>query len=275
MNYAFGYIRTSKGDSDQHWSPEAQREAIRKHFHEVLAPLGIRWGDYYTDIDVSATRFTDFDKRPAANRLTQITRRGDHIIFAKLDRAFRTVPEGLLRAQQWRESGVVVHFLDLRVDTSTAMGEAFLTFALMGARLEARKTGERTKAALAVKRSKGLPSTRYEPWGWRKVGSKRDSRYVPCLRDRQFAAWLLRLRRAGRSEEEIVLYCARIGLRYERPYVFCVWRTDPPDVITRAFVRRCLRAVRSGFPLPNGETLPIEREDEALDIEGLLAQSAK
>lgn len=81
---------------------------------------------------------------------------GDVLMVSKLDRLSRSVHDAsglMLRAEK---AGWGLVALDLAVDTTTASGKAMAQMMSVFAELERRLIGERTKAALAVKRSQGV-----------------------------------------------------------------------------------------------------------------------
>jgi len=81
---------------------------------------------------------------------------GSVLMVAKLDRLTRSVHDatGLMLAADRGEWGLVA--LDAPVDTTTPQGAAMAQVLAVFAELERRLIGERTKAALAVRRSQGV-----------------------------------------------------------------------------------------------------------------------
>lgn len=81
---------------------------------------------------------------------------GSVLMVAKLDRLTRSVHDatGLMLAADKGGWGLVA--LDAPVDTTTPQGAAMAQVLAVFAELERRLIGERTKAALAVKRSQGV-----------------------------------------------------------------------------------------------------------------------
>ena len=84
------------------------------------------------------------------------TGRGDVLMVAKLDRLTRSVHDatGLMMRSEKGGWGLVA--LDAPVDTTTPAGRAMAQILSVFAELERRLIGERTKAALAVKRDQGV-----------------------------------------------------------------------------------------------------------------------
>lgn len=78
----------------------------------------------------------------------------DGLIVTRLDRLSRSTLDFARILERFRAKGWNLICLDLGVDTSTAMGEAMAGMAVVFAQVERRLIGERTKAALAVKRER-------------------------------------------------------------------------------------------------------------------------
>src|SRR5437016_2785618 len=60
-------------------------------------------------------------ERPMGEALNTRLKRGDHVIFPKLDRGFRNTRDMLVTMDNWIARGVTAHFVDLNVDTSMPM----------------------------------------------------------------------------------------------------------------------------------------------------------
>ena len=71
------------------------------------------------------------------------------IIFTKLDRAFRSVRDCVLTLDQWSAEGIFFHIIEQKIDTSNAMGRAFLQIMAVLAELENGQRSERQRAASA------------------------------------------------------------------------------------------------------------------------------
>ncbi len=123
---------------------EAQEAAIRAFLlpgDRLLSPI-------YVEVE-SGKKIT----RPKlAEALDRCRRTGATLLVAKLDRLSRNVP--FLRAIL--DSGVAVGFCDLPHVPPGAMGRFLLTQMAAVAELEAGLTSERTKAALAAAKARGV-----------------------------------------------------------------------------------------------------------------------
>jgi DNA invertase Pin-like site-specific DNA recombinase len=108
--------------------------------------------------------------RDGGQELLTLVRRREvaHVVSYKLDRLFRDCAGCLTVTAAWDKHGVSLHLVDLggqTLDTSTAMGRFFLTVMAGAAELERNLIGERTKEAMAYKRTKGERISRHIPYG--------------------------------------------------------------------------------------------------------------
>lgn len=129
---------------------KAQEKAIRGECdRRGLALVAI-----HTDAGLSAKTMA----RPALTTALANLNSGEGSILmvAKLDRLTRSVHDatGLMAAAERAGWGLVA--LDAPVDTTTPQGAAMAQVLAVFAELERRLIGERTKAALAVRRSQGV-----------------------------------------------------------------------------------------------------------------------
>lgn len=87
----------------------------------------------------------------------------DAIVVYKLDRIFRSTMDALETTRMFEKCGVSFHSIEETLDTKSAMGRFFFTILVALAEMERRLIGERTKAALAFKRSKKESTGGYAP----------------------------------------------------------------------------------------------------------------
>jgi DNA invertase Pin-like site-specific DNA recombinase len=147
------YIRCSTEEqADSRLGLDAQRAAILAEAH--------RRGWDQTDVAfVEDAGYSGKDlKRPGIEAALSSLglHEADALVVAKLDRLSRSLVDfaGLMdRARRERWALIA---LDLAVDTSTPSGEAMAAMLATFAQFERRLIGERTKAALAAKRAKGV-----------------------------------------------------------------------------------------------------------------------
>lgn len=146
-----GYVRVSTDEqSDSGAGLEVQRRAI-------IAECDRRGWDLVEVLEDAGYSAKDL-KRPGVQLALETLRKrqASALVVAKLDRLSRSMPDfaGLMDAAQ-RQSWALVA-LDLGVDTSTPSGEMIANVLATFAQFERRLISERTKAALAVKRSQGV-----------------------------------------------------------------------------------------------------------------------
>ena len=97
-------------------------------------------------------------RRPALAEALDLLARGeaDVLVCAKLDRLSRSTLDFASLLERSTREGWRVAVLDVAVDTSTPAGELTATMVAAAAQYERRLIGERTRAALAVKRAQGV-----------------------------------------------------------------------------------------------------------------------
>ena len=108
----------------------------------------------HEDLGLSAKNL----KRPAlATALSELdSGQGSVLMVSKLDRLTRSVHDATALMAKAEQSGWGLVALDAPVDTTTPQGAAMAQVLAVFAELERRLIGERTKAALAVRKSQGM-----------------------------------------------------------------------------------------------------------------------
>jgi len=152
---AIAYTRCSTQEqSDSGLGLDAQVERIRGYC--AMRKLGLL--DIVTDPGVSGGK--PLAEREGGRRLLEAVkrRRADAVVMLKLDRMFRNATDCLATVEQWEKAGVALHVVDLggnAIDTTSAAGRFMLVVLAGAAEMERNLVRERTKSALAVKRSNG------------------------------------------------------------------------------------------------------------------------
>jgi DNA invertase Pin-like site-specific DNA recombinase len=128
---------------------EAQRDAITA---EVK-----RRGWELVDVIEDAGESGGDAQRPGLRQALELIVDGEveALVVAKLDRLSRSIVHTGQLLDWFKDAKATFVALDLGVDTSTAGGELVANVLASVAQWEAKATGERTKAALAVKRARG------------------------------------------------------------------------------------------------------------------------
>ncbi len=188
-----GYVRVSteeQGDSGA--GLEAQRRAI----HAACEARG--WAVEAVHEDVASGK--SLEHRPglvAALEAVQ-SRRASGLVVAKLDRLSRSVVDAAQTMERARREGWNLVALDLGVDFSTPNGEVLAHIVAAIAQFERRLIGQRTKDALAVKRSQGVRLGR------------------PPVADAAVEARVMALHREGRSAVAIAELLSEEGVKTPR-----------------------------------------------------------
>ena len=163
------YVRVSTGVQAESGLGLADQEARCRAYCDMR---GLEVAEVVVDPGVSAGKPLA-DRKGGAAVLRQTRRRRSplkHVVALKLDRLFRNAADALEVTARWDKRKVALHLVDFgggAIDLSTAMGRMFLTMAAGFAELERGLTSERTKAALAVKRSRGEFTGGGAPFGFR------------------------------------------------------------------------------------------------------------
>lgn len=164
---AYIYGRVSHRDSGASGLSEAsQLHAAKTYIETVLGevplgqtafPIGNAPG-YYFDRAVSAWK-SPFTKREGACALTQVLKRGDHVVFYNLERGFRSTLAFCQQMLYWEEQGINAHFIVEGLNFSTPEGKLMLRVMAAYAEYYSDLVSARTKEALRIKRLGQLQKT--------------------------------------------------------------------------------------------------------------------
>ena len=138
----FLYVRVStERQSDEGHSLADQESRLRGYAQS----LGLPVTDTFIEAGVSGAK--RLHTRPKGAELLATLRRGDHVIAAKLDRLFRSASDALNVAEDFRESGIHLHLLDIGGEV-TGNGAAKLVFSVLAAvaEMERERIGERVRS---------------------------------------------------------------------------------------------------------------------------------
>jgi len=179
MVKAYAYGRVSHRDQiAQDDSIPAQESRTKGYFDFKLAPEGVEWGSFEADqVAVSAYR-KPFCKRVAGMRLLAKLQPGDHIIFDKIDRVWRSIADFVDLVRQFKSDNITVHFVNLRgasVQMDTPMGDFVISLMVLLAELESATTSSRIKEFQCKARTEGRwTGNAKAPLGTTIVGEKRN-----------------------------------------------------------------------------------------------------
>lgn len=189
--YAYGRASTGR----QTITEGTQRSTCEEFINRTLVPNGYTYGGWLYDSATSGTK--PMFERDEGRKLWALVQPGDKIVWAKLDRAFRSVIDSAQTMQLLGAKDVSFNSLDLGLDTGTPIGRCVFTILTAFAELEVEFIRQRTRDGLRSKRASGKPHGRHAPLGWRKVGKGRDSYYVPDQQERAVIQEMLARRMAG------------------------------------------------------------------------------
>ena len=147
-----GYIRVS---TDKQTDSGAGLEGQRNYLTSEATRRGAKL-EIISEAEATSGKSTK--KRPALMEALDRLDRGEAhaLAVSKLDRLSRSVADFLMILERSRKGKWALIIGDLSLDTSTPMGEAMATISATFAQLERKRIGERTREALAVKKSQGV-----------------------------------------------------------------------------------------------------------------------
>ena len=199
----------------QEASPEVQRAHLNAYCDSQEWKGERR--EFY--LDPATTSKVPFMERAAGSQLHQALKRGDRVIFTKLDRGFRNTREFLAVMEDWNHIGVHVHIINFMggnaIDFSSPVGKFCLTVLAAAAEFERATLAERTRETLRHLRKQGV-GVGLPRFGFtyvnHKVGEKIRNRAIPDPVERKQMGEIVRLRSEDPpySWDEI-----RIRLNYE------------------------------------------------------------
>jgi DNA invertase Pin-like site-specific DNA recombinase len=201
--YCYGRASTSK----QTLTESHQRSVCEEYVQRSLVTDGFAYGGWLYDSATSGSK--PMFERDEGRKLWALVQPGDKIVWAKLDRAFRSVLDAAQTMVLLSQKGVSFNSLDLGLDTATPIGRCVFTILTAFAELELEFIRQRTRDGLSAKKIEGKPHNRHAPIGWMKVGKKRDSYYLPDPKERAQVQEMMTLRKAGASLERITLSMRR------------------------------------------------------------------
>lgn len=122
-------------------------------YERVIAPLGVVRGEVFEERAVSAFK-VPFMERPEGKRLNLALKPGDHVVFLRLDRAFRRLRDMANTCPIWLDRGVNVHFISPNINLSTAQGKLVAHVIAAVVEWESAMKSERLREAAAYRRMK-------------------------------------------------------------------------------------------------------------------------
>ena len=199
-------------------SLEAQRAKIK----EYAAANGINLVEVVLDEGISGKRT---DNRPGLQSAMKRLDSGEvgGLVVLKLDRLSRSTRDILDLVDQFMKRGWNLHSICEQIDTETANGRFVLTILAGLSQMEREQIGERTRLALAYKKSKG-ERVGSVPYGWQLAEDKRLLLENPA--EQGVIRLVSELRQSGLSLRAIVghLNDSQIPARGERWHLTTIAR---------------------------------------------------
>lgn len=235
MCYGYGRHSTNK----QSMTKEAQEAKVLDYCTRILLPQGVGYGGFFYDSARSGGQ--PMSEREQGRVLHLVAQPGDHIVVSKMDRAFRSLRDGVTSMEQWHDRGVQFHSLDLQIDTTTVVGKFFRNILLAVAELERGFVSERGADVREDRKKRGLPYSRGCPIGWRIIGESPHRQFKTDPAERAVCDHLAGLRSDGWSFADIADWSAKQHLlRSKRRFG------------TPGQARAAVNARSLGYPLING-----------------------
>lgn len=217
---AYGYARVST-DEQYHsrLSIDEQQAQITSFCeqHELdLGPARCRLRE-----EAASAYKLRFEKRPVGGELNALLRAGDHLVIAKVDRAFRNMTDAFNRVQDWHQRGILVHILDTPgggYGADPLFDKLILAVLAWSAEFESQRRSERMVDAWRSARKTGKHmGLSHAPWGFRWRGNKRlgTARLDYCPEERAVMAVCFELHQQQRLS--IAAICSQLIRRRLKP----------------------------------------------------------
>jgi putative DNA-invertase from lambdoid prophage Rac len=171
----FGYSRVSTSEqADDGSSLAAQQQQLAGY----AMMKGWQVAEHFVERGVSGS--TPLADRPEGRRMLATAGKGDIIIVAKLDRAFRSAADALTVLEEFKAQGVGLHMIDLGGDVC-GNGISKMVFTILAAVAEGERDRirERIRDAKRHLASQGIFSGGKRPFGFDIVLDGDVRRFVP------------------------------------------------------------------------------------------------
>lgn len=229
---AYGYSRVSLAKQvEKGLSLEDQKAEHERYYKLRLEQEGVLWGDTFVDSEQYAGKYgkrkkgvsgrTRFIERPAGRQLWTRLQPGDHVIFTRLDRGFRSFRDAIDVMEEWIAKGVHIHLIKQAVDTTHVGGRSFLRMMAVFAEFEREMTSERTREAMRHRKRNGGVVNQYPGYGMRLDGQKGHRRVAEDPNERKVIAAIVEMhdvRNMGFDEIYLVLLKSNIQTREQRSW---------------------------------------------------------
>jgi putative DNA-invertase from lambdoid prophage Rac len=171
----FGYSRVSTSDQADDGSSLASQQQQIAGYSMIK---GWTIAEHFVERGVSGS--TPLADRPEGHRMLATIGKGDVIVTAKLDRAFRSAADALAVLEEFKDQGVGLHMIDLGGDVC-GNGISKMVFTILAAVAEGERDRirERIRDAKRHLTSQGIYSGGKRPFGYDIILDGDVSRLVP------------------------------------------------------------------------------------------------
>ena len=168
------------------------------------------WPEPECFIDRGVSGSVPFADRPEGKRLLETVEKGDVVITAKLDRAFRNAADALATLEELKDQNVGLHMIDLGGDVcGNGISKLIFTILSAVAENERDRIRERIRDVKRHLASQGVYGGGKRPFGYDIV----DKRLVPNAQEQEALVRMRALRAEGRTYREIAaLLAAEFGV---------------------------------------------------------------
>ena len=195
----WGYVRVST--DDQQNSVANQVEQIRNYASKVEAIACIC-------VDEDVTGKSPLRNRPQGRLLWDGLHPGDTVVFAKHDRAFRSLRDAADTVHIWQEIGVRAVFLNLGLDLGRPEGRLFFHQLASFAEFERELISQRTRDCFAYLKSQNRCHGN-RPFGWTQDRPGKGAYLIPLESERELGRRVCGLHADGMSYRQIAMLLLR------------------------------------------------------------------
>jgi len=191
----WGYVRVST--DDQQNSVANQQELIRDYARKAGMIACIC-------VDEDVTGKSPLRNRPQGRLLWDGLSPGDAVVFAKHDRAFRSLRDAADTVHTWQERGVRAVFLNLGLDLGRPEGRLFFHQLASFAEFERELISQRVRDCFAyLKANNRCHGNR--PFGWTRDRPGKGAYLIPLESERELGRRVCELHAAGMSYRQIAM----------------------------------------------------------------------
>lgn len=191
----WGYVRVST--DDQQNSVANQQELIKDYARKAGMIACIC-------VDEDVTGKSPLRNRPQGRLLWDGLSPGDAVVFAKHDRAFRSLRDAADTVHTWQERGVRAVFLNLGLDLGRPEGRLFFHQLASFAEFERELISQRVRDCFAyLKANNRCHGNR--PFGWTRDRPGKGAYLIPLESERELGRRVCELHAAGMSYRQIAM----------------------------------------------------------------------